>query len=93
MMLAPRPTVPHNGRAAQTTAAWFGDQKSLRRTTASRRYFYVHSRLRTLFGWAIVGIPSGMPGSVVSGSPTLLSARPPHLAMSGGLPTHGGRHG
>jgi hypothetical protein len=80
--------VRHNWLAAQTNAAGFGDLKSLRRTTAPRRYFYVHSLLHTLFGRAIAGIPSGMPVSVVTGSPTLLSARPPHLAMSGGLPLH-----
>lgn len=77
--------IRHNGFAAKTNAAWFGDQNNSRRTTATRRYFYVHTLLRAFFGRAIAGIPSGMPVSLGTGSPTLLSARPPHLAMRGGV--------
>jgi hypothetical protein len=92
-MIASPLAMVHTCAVANTNATGFGDLKSHRRTTATRRYFYVHTLLRTLFGRAIAGIPSGMPGSFVSGSPTLLSARPPHLAMSGGPTSQGGRHG
>lgn len=83
-MLAQSSLLRHTLTVANTNATWFGDQTVLRRTTAAWRYFYVRTLLRTLFGRAIAGIPSGMPVPWDAGSPTLLSARPPHLAMGRG---------
>lgn len=81
-------SMPYTGFAAETAAARFGDLKSHRRTDACMAFFYVRTHLRAFYGRAIAGIPSGMPVSVVTGSPTLLSARPPHLAMGSGFNSH-----
>lgn len=80
--IAPR----YSGLAAETTAAGFGDLFNVRRTTAAVRFFYVRmpTRAHTINGWAWVGRPSGLPVASIAGSPTPLSARPPHLAMEGG---------
>ena len=88
-------SVPYTGCACETSRAWFGDQTFDRRTTAAPgRYFYVRTLLRTLFGRAIAGRAYALPVFYRAGSPTLLSARPPHLAMgSGSYDSIGGRHG
>lgn len=83
-MLALFNPLRHTLPVANTNATWFGDQNRSGGRSAIERIFYVPTLLRTLYGRAIAGIPSGMPGSLISGSPTLLSARPPHLAMDGG---------
>jgi hypothetical protein len=44
-----------NSFVAATTATWGESQNSTGRTTAVRRYFYVHSPLRAFFGRAIAG--------------------------------------
>lgn len=74
----------HTAFACKTKQAGFGSPNVLRRTTATRRYFYVHTHLRTFFGRAIAGAPSGAPVSLDAGLPTLLSARPPHLEVGSG---------
>lgn len=79
------PSLPCIITARIDNCDWFGDQNVPRRMTASRRYFYVRTHLRTLFGRAIAGIPSGMPVSLDAGSPTLLSARPPLYLRDAGL--------
>lgn len=81
-------SMPYTGCAAAPTAARFGDLRSHRRTDASLAFFYVCMHLHVSYGRAIAGIPSGMPVSVVAGSPTLLSACPPHLAMGSGFIPH-----
>jgi len=70
MMLALQADQTDNCLAADTDAAWFGDQNDIGGQTAARRYFYVRSYASPLGG--MVGIPSGMPVSYVTGSPTLL---------------------
>lgn len=93
-MIASPLAMVHTCAVAKTIATWFSSQTSNRRTTATRRYFYVHTLLRTLYGRAIAGRAHALPGSVLTGLLTLLSARPPHLAVDGGLPIQiGGRHG
>ena len=92
-MIASPLAMVHTRAVAKTIATWFSSQKSHRRTTATRRYFYVHSSLRTLYGRAIAGRAYALPGSFVSGLLTLHSARPPHLAVDGGPTSQGGRHG
>jgi hypothetical protein len=47
--------VNENSIVAATTATWGESQNSTGRTTAARRYFYVHSPLRAFFGRAIAG--------------------------------------
>lgn len=76
-MIASPLAMAHTCAVVETNAPRFGDQTVLRRTTAARRYFYV----RILFGRAIAGRGSPLPVPWDAGSPTLLSARPPHLAM------------
>lgn len=85
MMLAAYVGFPHNERAADTNAAWFSSQNVPGRTTASRRYFYVRTQLRAFFGRAIAGRAHALPVPLDAGLLTLLSARPPHLAVGGGV--------
>jgi len=84
MMLAVYTELPHNGCAADTNAAWFSSQNVPGRTTASRRYFYVRTQLRAFFGRAIAGRAHALPVPLDAGLLTLLSARPPHLAVGSG---------
>lgn len=84
MMLAVYGEFPHNGRAADTNAAWFDSQNVPGRTTASRRYFYVRTQLRTFYGRAIVGRAHALPVPLDAGLSTLHSARPPHLTVGRG---------
>lgn len=77
--------VPHDPTVAKTNATWFGDQHCKWRMTAARRYFFVRTLLRAFYGRAIAGRAHALPVSICAGSPTLLSARPPHLAMGRGF--------
>lgn len=70
----------------------FGDSNYQRRTAAIKRFFYVRTALVRLQWRALVGIPSGMPVAVGTGSPTPSCARLPHLAMSSGSSTTNGGH-
>jgi len=91
--LALAATVRHTAAVAETAAAGFGDPESHWRTTAAlARFFYVRTPLQASYGRALVGVPSGTPGSFVSGSPTPPCARPPHLAMGSGFTAHKGGH-
>lgn len=75
----------HTRYVSETTDIGFGDLFNARRTTAAVRFFNVRFPLHTLFyGWAEVGRSSDLPVASIAGSPTLLRARPPHLAMRRG---------
>ena len=75
-MIASPLAMAHTCAVVETNAPRFGDQTVLRRTTAARRYFTSAS---SLGGRLRGGSPLPVPWD--AGSPTLLSARPPHLAM------------
>jgi hypothetical protein len=72
-----------NNHIRKTARIGFGDPESHWRTAASVRFFHVRMPWFP-YGRALVGIPSGMPGSYVSGSPTPPCACPPRLATEGG---------
>lgn len=74
----------HNWAVAKTNATWFSSQNVPGRTTASRRYFYVRTHLCAFFGRAIAGRAHALPVPLDAGLLTLLSARPPHLAVGSG---------
>ena len=75
-MIASPLAMAHTCAVVETNAPRFGDQTVLRRTTAARRILRPHPL------WAgDCGEGSPLPVPWDAGSPTLLSARPPHLAM------------
>lgn len=78
---------------AETTTTGFGDPYKVRRTSATRRIFYVRMPLRASFnGRALAGRPSGLPVASFAGSPTPSCARSPRLATGSGFPAQkGGR--
>lgn len=84
-MLAPFNSLVHTCAVANTNATWFDSQNVPRRMTAARRYFYVRTLLRTLFGRAIAGRAHALPVPLDAGLSTLLSARPPHLTVGRGF--------
>jgi hypothetical protein len=90
-ILTPYTSVDYAGSVAEKEATEFGDSIYLRRTTATRRIFFVHTTLCPLWA-AVVGIPSGMPGSVGTGSPTPPFAALPFGDGSGLTATYGGSH-
>ena len=78
-------TLDYSGTVAEKEATGFGDSNKVRRTTATRRLFFVRMPTHVLFGRALVGIPSGMPDASFSGSPTPLCARSPVWRRDAGL--------
>lgn len=94
MDLTRRAPLPYPVPVADKEAAGFGDSTYLRRTAAIKRFFFVRTTSVRPQWRALVGIPSGMPVAVGTGSPTPLCARLPHLAMKGGFisATYGGPH-
>lgn len=78
----------HTRLVPETTGTGFSSLKSLRRTLRHLADFLrpSHPCAPSMGGRLRGGF--GLPVSVVTGLLTLLSARPPHLAVDGGLPTH-----
>lgn len=84
-MIASLRAMVHTCAVAKTNATWCESQNVPRRMTADRRYFYVRTLLRTLYGRAIAGRAYALPVPLDAGLSTLLSARPPRLRADGGL--------
>lgn len=83
----------HNARVGKTVPTGFSSLESHWRTTAALvRLFCVRMPLRVLYGWAMAGVPSGTPGSFVSGLLTPPFACPPRLAAGSGFTAHKGGH-
>ncbi len=76
----------HNGRARKTVRAGFDSPEIDRRTAAAlARFFYVRMPLRTFYGRALAGVPSGTPVSYRAGLSTPPCARPPRLTAGSGF--------
>jgi len=73
----------YSAGVAETTAHRIGVRERYRRTAASVRFFYVRCLCASFNGRALAGVPSGTPVSCIAGTPTLLRARPPQLALTG----------
>ena len=82
--LALAATVRHNSHVAETTATGRGNPIAPRRTTATKRYFFVRPPLRAFFGRAVAGPASAGPVPLDAGFPPSLRARPPHVEMGSG---------
>jgi hypothetical protein len=71
----------------ETTGTGFDSLNSHRRTTATRRYFFVRLPLCAFNGRTLAGKPSGLPVSDDAGLSTLSCVRPPHLTVGSGIKT------
>lgn len=92
--LTRRPVTAYPSRIAETTASRFDSRNGQRRTTASRRYFFVRTPEQAFERRALAGTPSGVPVTFDAGLSTLPCARP--LFDSGERviqPVKGGRNG
>jgi len=74
----------HTGHVANTNATRGESRNVPRRTTADWRYFFVRMPMRTSFGRAVAGAPSGAPVPLDAGLSTPPRARPPHLRVGSG---------
>ena len=92
--LTPSPGWDYASAVPEKKGNWFGDLIYSRRMLRLLAVFFrpLPSCASLWRAWA--GMPSGMPVSLSTGSPTLSCARHPHLAMRSGFitATQGGLH-
>jgi len=72
---------------SETTDIGFGDLNNQSAQPRSAVFLCVPPLCASFNGWTLVGRPSGLPVSLVAGSPTPSCVRPPRLATSGGFYT------
>lgn len=78
---------PYDRFVAALVATGFDSPNGKRRTTASRRYFFVRMPSRAFNGRAMAGRAHALPVSVCAGLSTLPCARPPRLTVGSGIET------